>query len=141
MTGKIATPPGASRVQMGLINTGGTDEDYASGWFYFTASNNPQIWVVQDPVTNKIIGIWHSDDPPEVETDNPFKVIPIQYFDKNNNPYGVISYIEIPSFLDEFKETLEMGIKEIRKRYKLREKFPRPDKLPKRIRFCKLQKI
>jgi len=114
---------------------------YGVRWRYITASNNPQVWVVQDKITGEIIGIWHSDDPPEIETDNPFKIIPIQHYDKNGKPYGIINYIEIPSFLDEFRATLRESFAEVKKRYKLREKSARPKLLPEHIRFCKLEKV
>jgi len=111
-------------------------------WRYITASDNPQIWVVQHPITGEIIGIWEADDPPEIETDNPFKIIPIQHYDKNGKPYGITNYIEIPSFLDEFRATLREGeLAEVKKRYKLREKSTRPKLLPEHIRFCKLEKV
>jgi len=113
---------------------------YAVRWRYITASNNPQIWVVQDPVTGEIIGIWQADDPPEIETDNPFKIIPIQHYDKNGRPFGTTNYVEIPSFLDEFRKTLDVGIEEIRKRYKLKEKSTRPKNLSANIKFAILKK-
>lgn len=117
-------------------------KEYTIKWRYMTASNNPQIWIVQDPVTGEIIGIWQADDPPEIDaTDNPFKIVPIQYRDREGKPYGITNYIEIPSFLDEFKETLNVGIEEIRKRYKLRRKSTRPKNLPMGVRFCVLEKI
>jgi len=114
--------------------------DYAVRWRYITASNNPQIWVVQDPITGEIISIWHSDDPPEIETDNPFKTIPIQHYDREGKPYGIINYIEIPGFLDEFRATLGAGFKEVKKRYNLREKSIRPKNLPANIKFAVLKR-
>jgi len=128
--------------RFGIHNATQYGHNYAIRWRYITASNNPQIWIVQDPATSEIIGIWQADDPPEIEiTDNPFKIVPIQYYDREGKPYGITSYVEIPEFLDEFKATLRAGIKEIRKRYRLLEMFKRPDKLPLDIRFYKLERV
>jgi len=127
--------------RLGIHNSDSAGHYYAVRWRYITASNNPQIWVVQDEITGEIIGIWHSDDPPEVETDNPFRIVPLEFRDKNGKVYGVTNYVEIPGFLDEFRATLRAGFDEVKKRYKLREKSTRPKLLPKHIRFCKLEKV
>lgn len=49
--------------RFGLAATGDASDTYVIRWRYFTASDNPTIWVARHTVTGLIHGVWASDDP------------------------------------------------------------------------------
>jgi len=129
------TDPGGYIGRFYLWEEAAIDTSYTLAWHYLTASNNPQIWIVQND-QGQIITIWQAGDPPD--EDNPFNP-PLQYLHKDES-YGILWYVEIPSFYDEFLVTLKKGLSEIEKKYKLTEITERPEGLPAHIKFGKLTK-
>jgi hypothetical protein len=63
--GSNVSDPGTTvgRIQINLTAGGGGNPTYTLRWRYFTASDDPTIWVLHHPVTGAIVGIWVADDP------------------------------------------------------------------------------
>jgi hypothetical protein len=94
-----------------IYNPEGTSQNYEVNWRYITATGEPFIFVLQDPVTGDIKHVWMSeDDPPPKFPD----VDPIIEIDKNGQQINFIKAFEEKADVQMIKDLRAKGIKDLK---------------------------
>ena len=75
----ITADPSNTTGRLRVLELTGTSTTYTVRWRYVTASDDPTMWALVDPVTGDITGSWVSDDPPTI-TEDLFVDDPIEGF-------------------------------------------------------------